>query len=183
MYTYISLLRGINVSGKNRLLMPALVRLYQELGCTYVQSYIQSGNIVFNSESSTAVLEEAIINAIREQFDYTVPVFVREVSFFKNIVANNPFQLEKLDFLYITILKSSISEDLVSAMQLKQWEEDKFIVYNNVIYVYCPNGYGRTRLNNNFFETKAKTWATTRNWKTITELLKLANTFPYIRGS
>lgn len=179
MHTYISLLRGINVSGKNRLPMPALIRLYQELGCTYVHSYIQSGNIVFNSERSTAVLEEAIINSIRKQFGYTVPVFVREVSFFENIVVNNPFQFEKLEFLYITILKSSITENVVSAMQLNQWEEDKFIIYNNVVYVYCPNGYGRTRLNNNFFETRSKNWATTRNWKTITELLKLANTFSY----
>jgi len=120
MHTYISLMRGINVSGKNRLPMPELIRLYQELGCTYVQSYIQSGNIVFQSESSIEILEEAIINAIREQFGYIIQVFVREVSFFKNIVANNPFSFEKLDFLYITILKCPISKDLFSAMQLNQ---------------------------------------------------------------
>jgi uncharacterized protein (DUF1697 family) len=174
MHTYISLLRGINVSGKNKLPMTTLKDLYQALGCMHVTTYIQSGNVILQTASSITALEHNLSQAIKEKFGYTVPVLVREVAFFSSIVAQNPFKDCDPSTLYVTLLGDATHQAQIASMADGAGGADRFVIQEGVIYVHCPTGYGSTPLNNNFFEKQGKTWATTRNWKTINRLVALA---------
>jgi uncharacterized protein (DUF1697 family) len=81
MQKYISLLRGINVSGNNQLPMEALKKVYQVLGCVQVSTYIQSGNVVFQTAGSVKQLEQHLSDIIKEKFGYVVPVLVKKSLF------------------------------------------------------------------------------------------------------
>ena len=97
---------------------------------------------------------------------------------FKNIFQSNPFvNIQNLDIskLYVSFLENTPNIEDIQIISEIQSDVDKFIVDGKVVYVFCPNGYGKTKLNNTFFEKKLKTSATTRNWKTVTKLIELAS--------
>lgn len=187
MNTYISILRGINVGGKNKVRMVELRSLYENIGFKNVQSYIQSGNVVFLAKSTKPKhLEAQIVKEIQAAFGYDVSVIVRTLDVWEATVHNNPFtkDTEKEEkFLHVTFLSNSIalaSIDTEKIMEKKRpGEEVSFS--KKVVYLYCPISYGRTKLNNNFFERKLKTRATTRNWKTTKKLLKMAENLQKLR--
>lgn len=169
--TYIAILRGINVSGSKKLPMAELRILLAKLGFQKVQTYIQSGNVVFTSdEKNQEKLEEHISEAIKKQYNYDVPVLVKTIAQWKTAVANNPFTEEDISKQAITFLATAPKETTIEIDS----KDDKFEIINSEVYLYCPSGFARTKLNNNFFERKLKTQATTRNWKTIYKLLEIA---------
>lgn len=178
MTTYISILRGINVSGQKVIKMDALKRLYENLGFENVRTYIQSGNVLFSSAAKDPIELESIIFAeIKTEFGFEVPVLVLRIEALEKIVKENPLTIENdkdISFLHVTFLASNPADyDLASILQ-KQQPSEEIAITANAVYLYCPNGYGKTKLHNSFLENKLKTQATTRNWKTINELLKLA---------
>lgn len=180
MASYISIIRGINVSGQKLIKMTDLRQLYENLGFEKVTTYLQSGNVLFSStEKDTRVLEELIASVIKNSFGFDVPVIVLKAETLEVIIRDNPFVHDEdkdVSFLYVTFLSASPlkSPDLEKILTKRKPREEIAFV-SNVVYLYCPNGYGTTKLNNNFLETKLKVKATTRNWKTTTELLKLAH--------
>lgn len=178
MQTFISLLRGINVSGQKSIKMDALRTLYENLGFTNVTSYLQSGNVVFKANNAeTGKLEQAISKQIKTDFGFDVPVMVLTQSCLQKVVENNPF-LNNPDFdhafLHVTFLASNPDNYDVKAIESKTQNEETIRFFEHAVYLYCPNGYGKTKLTNNFLEAKLKVVATTRNWKTTKELLKIA---------
>lgn len=178
MTTYISILRGINVSGQKLIKMDALKTMYESLNFKDIQTYVQSGNVVFSAkENNPKVLEKIISSEIESAFGFDVPVIVLNITTLKSIIDKNPFTKDKqkdVSFLHVTFLadppKTFDKESIAHKKQIN--EEIEFTP--NAIYLYCPNGYGKTKLNNNFLESKLNVNATTRNWKTTNELLKLA---------
>lgn len=173
MSTYIALLRGINVSGKNKLPMAALKSLCQALGYTQVSSYIQSGNVILQANNPSKEIAKSLSQAIQVRFGYKVPVLVQEAVFFSQVVAQNPFQDCDPKTLHVTLLAGEGSGAKLTNLAPDIGGKDRFVVRDNVVYVHCPNGYGRTVLNNGFFEAKTGASATTRNWKTICKLIEL----------
>ena len=181
MTTYIALIRGINVSGKNKIKMDELKTLFINLGYHDVLTYIQSGNVIFKSSVKESILiEDTIVAAISEQFGYAVKVLVLTKNKLDEIYKSNPFLAKNLTLdiskLHVTLL--SKKPNLIGMPHLKIIVadiDDEFEQIENTIYLYCPNGYGKTKLNNNLFEKKLNTDATTRNWKTITKLVELSN--------
>ncbi|MDD5362035.1 MAG: DUF1697 domain-containing protein [Ignavibacteria bacterium] len=178
MKTYISILRGINVSGKNIIKMDELRRAFAELNFENIRTYIQSGNVVFNSKlSGTKNLEKKISKKILEYFGFNMPVIVKEITEITEVFNNNPFVNERnegLNFLHVTFLSDLPREENLSRIHQIQNDSDEFIVSGKNIYLFCPNGYGNTKLSNTFFENKLNVSATTRNWKTISELINIA---------
>jgi uncharacterized protein (DUF1697 family) len=178
MKTCISMLRGINISGHKIIKMDALKVLYAELGFTHVQTYIQSGNVVFmHTSADLAELEKIIVDGIRQKFGCEVPVIVKEMEELKQIVASNPFlndNKKDISKIYLTFLYSVPDMERFSKIGEGQNFEEEYKLTGNTIYIYCPNGYGNTKLSTNFLESKLKLSATSRNWKTILELLKIA---------
>lgn len=178
MTSYISILRGINVNGRNTIKMEALKNVYSQLSFKNIQTYIQSGNVVFQStENDPKKLESIITLAIEKEFNAQVPVLVLTAAALEEIINANPFLKNKeIDplFLHVTFLIGHpIIIDKESIIAKKHVNED-IIFTPAAIYLYCPNGYGKTKLTNTFIESRLKIKTTTRNWKTTNELLKLA---------
>lgn len=178
MHTYISILRGINVSGYRMIKMDALRQLFSDLGFKNVHSYIQSGNMVFQSqESDPQILENKIAERIMEQFGFEVPVIVKELDELKQIVADNPFLKDKtkdIASLHVTFLSDKPGQEGIDSLKTGEYLTDEFYIFDKAIYLYCRNGYGKTKLTNGLLEKKLKVTATTRNWKTTNELISIA---------
>jgi uncharacterized protein (DUF1697 family) len=174
MQNYLAILRGINVSGQKKVNMNELKELFSGLGFINVRTYIQSGNVIFEHESSDQKeLISLIEQKIREKFGFDVSVLIRTAGELKAAIESNPFiNMPGMDEekLYITFLADEPQQAAIDKVSQLQFEPDRFIVSGEEVYVYCPDGYGRTKLNNNFFENKLKVAATTRNWKTVNEL-------------
>jgi len=179
MKTYVSILRGINVSGKNLIKINSLKEMYEGLGFLNVKTYIQSGNIVFQSvETNLEKLELLISDEILNRFTFNVPVFVREVSELKDILARNPFLKETeedISKLHLTFFSKIPEKQFVESIGNLTSLPDKYFITEKTVYLFCPNGYGKTKLNNSFFENKLKVKATTRNLRTLMELVKLGD--------
>lgn len=179
MKTYVSILRGINVSGKNLIKMNSLKEMYEGLGFLNVKTYIQSGNVVFQSvETNLEELELLISDGILNRFTFNIPVFVREVSELKDIIARNPFlkeTQEDISELHLTFLSKAPEMQFVERIGNSTYLPDKYFITERTVYLFCPIGYGKTKLNNSFFENKLKVKATTRNLRTLMELVKLGD--------
>lgn len=178
MKTYISILRGINVSGQKLIKMDALKKSYESLGFQNVSTYVQSGNVIFNTlETEHERLEQLIFSQIVKDFGFEVPVIVFTAEKLKQVIDNNPFvnDMGKYPvFLHVTFLSAKPGKYDSNAIEAKKQDGEEISFTNEAVYLYCPNGYGRTKLNNNFLESRLKVSASTRNWKTVNELLKIA---------
>lgn len=178
MQTYISILRGINVSGKNIIKMESLKKMYVKLGFDNVSSYVQSGNIIFNRKpTDLSTLAKNISTCIQKEFRLEVPVLVFTSEQWKNIVKDNPFikgKSKELSSIYVTFLASKPEKINQQEIQNKKQPEEEIFFSESAIYLYCPNGYGNTKLSNAFLENKLGVIATTRNWNTTLKLLEIA---------
>lgn len=178
MHTYISLLRGINVNGQKLIKMDALRALYENLGFQNVKSYLQSGNVIFNTDQvSSEELTAAIKSAILATFGFEVPVLILTPVQLQKAIDSNPFAdttAFETASIYFTFLFSAASLDDFAIVEAKKSDTERLLLKNQLVYLYCPNGYGKTKLSNNFIESKLKLLATTRNWKTVNELHALA---------
>ena len=177
MATYISMLRGINVSGKNMIRMAELTSLYQSLGFENVTTYLQSGNVVFDSDAPDTVELSARIEAeINRRMGYSIAVLVCTVDYVGDLFNANPFAGENVNDptkLLITFLNQPPAEGRMSALKVPDGETALFAWGKQAIFLFCPDGYGRTKLSNTFFERKLAVSATTRNWNTIRALYKM----------
>jgi len=176
---YVSILRGINVSGKNKIKMNELADLYRSLKFSAVETYIQSGNVVFDaSAGSNLKIASMIEKGITQAFGLEVPVIVRSKPEFRKIVAGNPF-LSRAgidhDFLHVTFLGSKPRREAVANFSPAGLGKDDFMLGASEVYLYCPGGYGKTRLSNTFLEKQLDVTATTRNWKTVNTLSEMLN--------
>lgn len=174
---YIALLRGINVSGKNIIKMEALKQLCSQLGFLQIQTYIQSGNLIFEAEQKDHLqLASEISAAIAKEYGYHVPTIVLSIETLTSIANNNPYINENKDasFMHITFLGTKPKSDADIQIQAKLQADEAYSITPNAVYLYCPSGYGNTKLTNQFLEKQLGAQATTRNWKTIQTLIQLA---------
>ena len=178
MQTYIAILRGINVSGKKMINMEALRAHMQELGFKNIKTYIQSGNLIFESENTNkSELVRQIEAQILKQYGFEVPVIVRTPDDLEHILKNNPFlnaRKEDIDKLHVTFLSSEPKQEHLTKIKPPENITDEFVIAGGHVFVFCPNGYGNTKISNTFFENKLKVTATTRNWKTVVKLAEMA---------
>ena len=180
MTTYVSILRGINVSGHKKILMADLRGLYEKLGFKNVQSYIQSGNVVFDyaGDQSKHAIAGMIENSIEKEYKFQVPVLVKQVNDLINTIKNNPFTEEAgvdPSRVAVTFLESQPTSENLKKLVGVDYPPDRFIIDGENIYIHCPESYGNSKLSNNFFESKLKVRATSRNWKTINKLVEMCS--------
>ena len=178
MQSYIAILRGINVSGKNKILMEDLRSLLSEMKLKDAKTYIQSGNIVFKSDGklSNEKLATKIEAGIKKKFGFDVPVIVRSEKELQKAIAANPFLKDKKanpERMHITFLSAFPEKKLLGQLESFSSPPDQFHVDGMEVFLHCPVSYGETKLSNKFFESKLKVTATTRNWKTVNTLLEM----------
>lgn len=178
MTTYIILLRGINVSGQKKIKMSDLRTMLQKLDFSAISTYIQSGNIVLKSDTtSPKEISQKIKEGIYATFGYDVPVLVNTIYELKEIIKQTPFEedneLETKKWYYV-LLQEVPNTELASKLQQDQFPNEQFIISGKCVYLSCGQGYGNTKCNNNYFEKKLKVSATTRNYRTMLKLLEMA---------
>ena len=179
MQIVISLLRGVNIAGHNKIRMTDLSALYKKIGFKDAETYIQSGNVVFSNSGNlpetelTAKIEEAIL----KEFKYNIPVINRTPEELRAIISLNPFGKEEnfnIEKLAVIFLYEKPSEEQVEKVKYINYPPDKFMIAGKEIYIYCPNGFGKSKIYTGFFENKMKATGTGRNWNTISALIKIA---------
>lgn len=176
----IAILRGINVGGKRKILMQDLKDLFGNLGYKNMETYIQSGNVIFDTDDllTDNEISETIEKAISEKYGFTVPVILRSVDELAKAIELNPFYSENqndVTQLHLTFLKDVPTDINRLKAESHNFEPDKFVIEGKDVFIYCTNKYHQTKLSNDFFENKLKTSATTRNWKTVLKLFELSN--------
>ncbi len=174
---YVAIIRGINVSGKNLIKMDALRIAMDNIGFQSIKTYIQSGNICFESNlKDNLEIAAKLKDGIEKNFQLTIPVLVFKEEEFDEIVNENPFMKQSnfdTKFMHITFLESEIDSNLIPQLVDKCSESEQLFCQGKAVYLYLPTGYGNTKLSNNFIEKKLKNLATTRNWNTCLELQKI----------
>lgn len=162
--SYIALLRAVNVGGRT-LKMDRLRSELADLGLGDVRTYVQSGNVLF----STARSRSAVAKQLEDRLG--VRVLLRTRDELASIVAGRPFP--DTTKLHVTFLDARPGGDGLRDLAAASFAPEEFRAAGTELYVYCPNGYGRAKLNNGFLERKLRVTATTRNWRTVTTLLEL----------
>ena len=175
----IAVLRGINVGGKKRILMADLKLLLESLGFINIKTYIQSGNIVFDTPNKLTdnEISDTIEKSIFGKYEFIVPVIIRSVSDLQQAIKNNPFYKDiniESKQLHLTFLKEKPTKENLLKVEMYSDDNDEFIVKGKEIYIFCKGKYHKSKFTNNFFENKLKVSATTRNWNTILKLLELS---------
>ena len=173
--TYVALLRGINVGGRNKLPMAELKSLVQDLGGCSVRTYIQSGNVVFEADAD---LGSAVSEGIAERHGLKVPVVLRTAEEVASVVASNPFLVEdpRLDAktLHVAFLADEPTAEQAASLDPERSPPDAFRVVGKTVYLHYPNGLARSKLTNAYLDSKLKTVSTVRNWNTCLKLVEMA---------
>jgi uncharacterized protein (DUF1697 family) len=176
MKTYVAFLRGINVSGQKKIKMADLKVSMQNSGFENVNTYIQSGNLIFNSnEETVTVIEKQIESVILKDFGFQVPVLLSTKEKLKLILEAYPFNDAEDKNRYFTLLYTTANQSLVKEFNKLNFTSEDFQITNDCVYLNCKKGAGRAKLNNNLIERKLKVTATTRNLRTIQKMIALAD--------
>jgi len=174
----ISMLRGVNVGGHNKIKMDALRALYESLKLQSPQTYVQSGNVIFLSpEKNLLRLSQRIQDGIHRKFGFRPEVVLRTSSEFRNVIAKNPFANRRgLDpsKLLVTFLASDPGPQARTAILEIDTRGEELHVHGNELYIYFPNGIGKTKLSWPLIDKTLKTSGTGRNWNSVTKMLERA---------
>lgn len=172
---YVALLRAVNVGGRV-VKMDELKTIFAMPGLKNISTYIQSGNVLFDSaETDTAKLEKKIEAKLLKALNYEVTVFLKTHEDLTNIIENNPYDSEpEGKNLYVSFLSGSPSKDNIKLLDALKAPGEEFAIVNTECYLLFPaKTYGTTKLSNINLEKKLKVRATTRNWNTINKLAAL----------
>lgn len=178
MKTYIALLRGINVSGHKMIKMEKLRDVLKELGFAQISTYIQSGNILFQSDIiEEKKLEKLIADVIYKHFGFDVGMVILTPEDLKETVRDNPFAKENIALPqpYVAFLSTIPAYSDVEVLKATNFQKDRFAVVNKNMYLHYADGAGSTKLTTAVIEKKLKLNATARNYKTVLKLIELAS--------
>ncbi|MDA2732147.1 DUF1697 domain-containing protein [Bacillus cereus] len=171
MTIYIALLRGINVGGHKVIKMDSLKQMFESIELKQVKTYIQSGNIVFESEKDIDFLNQRIQSEIKNVFGFDVPVMLRTRDEFINTIKRCPYKVDSLlegESIHVVFLANELSEIENDQLLMKKNDTEDCYIDENVVYVFFKNSIRNSKLMNQF--QKLHTPATVRNWRTLNKL-------------
>ncbi len=185
MATYIALLRGVNIGG-NTLKMERLRKLCADLGHADIQTYVQSGNVIFNCKVGAAACTKALEQKLVGETRLPVTVIVRTPAELKKVLSKNPFpepakrapgsakqkSVEPIK-LYVAFLAAAPTQSAIKTLEELNTGQDQFHLAGKEIYLHYFDGYGNSKMNNNLFEKLLSVRATTRNWNTVNKLYEM----------
>jgi uncharacterized protein (DUF1697 family) len=173
---YVALLRGINLGGVNMMKMADLKAEFEALGFENVKTYINSGNIAFDtSKTAEAKLVDKIEKAIERRFGRAVPVMVRAQKDIARILDGNPFhgQYESHKHMHVLFLREPMPPEKAAQLQASALPGERYEIRGREIYNHLPQGVAGSLLTKGFFERKPKVSYTGRNWRTVEKLAEL----------
>ncbi len=176
MKTYIALLRGVNVGGKNLLPMKDLAAILEELGSTNVQTYIQSGNVVFrNKATGAARLSQTIAAEIERAHGFLPHVLLLSPAELQRAIAANPFPEADSEpkSLHLFFTDAAPAKPDLKTLQALKSKSERFRLVGRVFYLHAPEGIGRSKLAARV-EKALGAAATARNWRTVRKIAEMA---------
>lgn len=176
MTIYILFLRGINVGGKNPLPMKEVVAVLEGLGSQKVNTYIQSGNAVFESTNKDASRLSKMISAeIKKRRGFEPHVLLLKLKDLERAITENPFPEAETDpgFLHVGFLASSPRNPNLKMLESIKSDSERFHLIDNVFYLHAPEGVGRSKLSTNA-EKLLGVPMTDRNWRTVLKVWEMA---------
>lgn len=181
--TYIALLRGINVGGRNKLPMATLREIVTRVGGDAVQTYIQSGNVVFQADHEVEHLADALRRGIADTQGLDIPIVLLKGDEFRTLLGKNPFltvaqesaEEDEVDIktLHVGFLADSPTGEQIAGLNPDHSPPDSFHVAGRAVYLRYPKGLARSKLTNAYFDRRLQTVCTVRNWKTCLKLLEM----------
>lgn len=174
MTVYVGLLRGVNVGGRSQLAMADLRRIAEGCGFEDAKTYVQSGNIVFRASGSAAAVAKRLRTAIAAETPLDPGVAIRTAAQLAKVVDKCPF--DDTDHVHVTFLVEGASASRPS-VDPDRFDPERYAVKGREVYLYLPNGIGRSKLAAALSKGKSATAGTSRNWRTVTKLFDLANGF------
>jgi|SRR5688572_4363452 len=181
MTVYVSMLRAVNVGGTSRIKMDDLRKVYESLGLADVRTLLQSGNVLFRSGlSDRERLVKRIMQEIERQLELTVEVILRTLAEVASIVERGPVLSARADPGKLVVMFLSSVPDAAAQAALLKWHKSKELkemveLRGPEIYLYYPDGIGRSKLTNAVIESRLDTWGTARNWNTLKKLLEVGH--------
>ena len=176
MNTYIVLLRGINVSGKNKIKMAELRSALEDAGFSNVESYIQSGNIILDSKiKESEDISRAVEDTIQSSFGLEVPAITLAPSLMEEAIKKNPFLERGVDTktLLLAFLWNKPEAEHLASLETVKYPPDEILINDRLVYYYLPQGSAGTKFTIIFLERRLKTRATSRNWRTCNTLMEM----------
>ncbi len=176
---WIALLRGINILGRKQVRMDELKRSCESAGLEDVRTYLQSGNVVFRARGRPTpdALAARISALIARDFGHEVKTLVLPDRALGDLARSNPLRRRhpgEDNLFHVTFLAAPVPRARFAALELpRQPGEEALLAGRRTVLLYCPHGYGRTKLNNTYFEKKLGVSATTRNWRTVLALREM----------
>jgi uncharacterized protein (DUF1697 family) len=177
MPAYVALLKAVNVAGHQPVKMADLHESFVKLGHQSPATYLQSGNVVFQAPNQPApVLSKSIEARLAKDFRFPIRVLVISGSGLQIVRAGNPFAKNESDpaKLLVTFLFDEPAKPTLAKLEMIPKGKDRFAHVGKVLYLHCPDGYGKSKLANPNIERMLKIECTTRNWRTVGELCKMA---------
>ncbi|MFZ1754251.1 MAG: DUF1697 domain-containing protein [Caldilineaceae bacterium] len=172
---HISLLRGINVGGNKKIRMADLKALYESLGFVNVASYVQSGNVIFETDAAQSpALAARIEAAILAHFGFDVTVLLRSSEELRRILDGNPFPGAEPKFLHVLFLAAAPDPALLETLTVPANRGEEWRLAGREMYLHYPNGSGRSKMTGAFFERALGLAASARNWNTVNALYERA---------
>ncbi len=173
----ISMLRGVNVGGHHKIKMEALRALYESLKFEDPRTYVQSGNVIFRSkEKNSTALAKKIQDAIERTFGFRPEVILRATNELRKAIAANPFTNRDLEpgKILVTFLAGEAGpEGRANLLRLKAHPEELHLK-GRELYIYFPDGAGKSKLPWSQVEKLLQTTGTARNWNSVTKMLEIA---------
>src|SRR5712671_3331198 len=178
MAVIISMLRGVNVGGHNKIKMEALRALYESLKLRDAQTYVQSGNVIFRTdERDVSRLRKRIEDGIERKFGFRPDVILRTAAEMRDVIARNPFAKRRgiePSKLLVTFLASDPGEEAREKVRQMKCDPEEMRIEGREIYIYFPNGAGQSKLPWARLDKVLKTPVTGRNWNSVTKMLEMA---------
>ncbi len=178
MAVIISMLRGVNVGGHNKIKMDALRALYESMKLREAQTYVQSGNVIFRTdERDIARLAKRIENGIERKLGFRPDVILRTATEMREVIARNPFAKRRgiePSKLLVTFLGSDPGAEAREKILQIKCDPEELRIEGRELYIYFPNGIGRSKLSWAGLEKTLKTPGTARNWNSVTKMLEMA---------
>lgn len=173
---YVALLRGINVGGNTMIKMTELKAAFEGLGLERVVTYINSGNLAFDTtKTAEDKLVARIERAIEKEFGKAIPVMVRRQASISNVLGANPFEgeFESHKEMHVLFMRGEMPADKQAQLMEQQTPDERFAVLDREIYYYSKLGVADSLLGKGFIDKKLKTPVTARNWRTVGKLAEL----------
>ena len=174
---YVALLRGINVTGRNKIPMADLRAMAEELGWENPETYIQSGNLVFEAHGLPAALESALEAAITRKLALAIPVIVRAAAGWEAYVRGNPFPAAaeaRANLLHLGLSKRAPDAGAAAAIQARATQGEQVRVVGDALWIDYPEGVGRSKLTPALLDRLVGSPVTARNFRTVLKLAEMA---------